>query len=83
MHLLNLVTSAYGSELATTGIKVSFPNIDDKEICMIEIRSGNKPLYTEITDKNGSKPKKFFVRRGNSSHELALTEISDYIATRF
>lgn len=83
LHLLNLVTSAYGSELATTGIKVSFPNIDDKEICMIEIRSGNKPLYTEITDKNGSKSKKFFVRRGNSSHELALTEISDYIATRF
>lgn len=83
LHFLNLVTSAYGSELATTGIKVSFPNIDDKEICMIEIRSGNKPLYTEITDKNGSKSKKFFVRRGNSSHELALTEISDYIATRF
>ena len=83
LHLLNLVTSAYGSEVATTGIKVSFPNIDDKDICMIEIRPGHKPLYTEITDKNGVKSQKFFVRRGNSSHELALTEISDYIATRF
>lgn len=83
LHLLNLVTSAYGSELATTGIRVSFPSIDDKEICMVEIRPGHKPVYTEITDKNGMKVKKFFVRRGNSSHELSLTEISDYIATRF
>lgn len=83
LHLLNLVTSAYGSELATTGIKLSFPRIDDKEICMVEIQPGHKPLYTEITDKNGMKVKKFFVRRGNSSHELSLNEVSDYINTRF
>jgi len=83
LHLLNLITSAYGSEMAATGVKVSFPSIDDKEICQIEIRPGNKPLYTEITDKNGGKAKKFFVRRGNSSHELLLTEVSNYIATRF
>jgi hypothetical protein len=83
LHLLNLITSAYGTELATTGIKVNFPNIDEKEICMVEIQPGNKPIYTEITDKNGGKLKKFFVRRGNSSHELLLTEVSDYISARF
>lgn len=83
LHLLNLVTSAYGSEVATTGVKVSFPAVDDKEICQIEVRPGHKPLYTEITEKSGAKTKKFFVRRGNSSHELSLTEVSDYIVTRF
>jgi hypothetical protein len=83
LHLLNLITSAYGSEVATTGVKVSFPSVEDKEICMVEIHPGHKPLYTDITDKSGAKAKKFFVRRGNSSHELSLTEISDYIATRF
>lgn len=83
LHLLNLITNAYGTEMAATGVKATFPVVDDKEICMVEIKPGHKPLYTEITDKNGAKSKKFFVRRGNSSNELKLTEISDYIANRF
>jgi hypothetical protein len=83
LHLLNLISNAYGTEMATTGVKVTFPVVEDKEICMVEIRPGHKPHYTEISDKNGAKTKKFFVRRGNSSHELKITEISDYIASRF
>lgn len=83
LHLMNLVERAYGTEAATTGVKATFPVVDDKEICMVEIRPGNKPLYTETTDKTGAKVMKFFVRRGNSSNELPLDEISSYIATRF
>ena len=83
MHLLNLVTKAYGTEFAATGLKVTFPVVDDIEICMVEIKASNKPLYTEVMDKNGVKSNKFFVRRGNSSHELPLLEVADHIASRF
>ena len=83
MHLLNLVAKAYGTDIAASGVKVTFPVIDDNEICMVEIREGKKPLYTEIVDKSGAKSNKFYVRRGNSSHELPLTEVADYVASRF
>lgn len=83
MHLLNLVTNAYGTDFAASGVKVTFPIVDDIEICMVEIGTGKKPLYTEVFDKNGVKSNKFYMRRGNSSHELPLTEVADYIASRF
>jgi len=64
-------------------VKVSFPNVQEKEICMVEVLPGLKPLYTQAADKNGAKTQKFYVRRGNSSKELPLDEVSDYISKRF
>ena len=32
------------------------------------------------SDNNGNKLQKFYLRSGNSSQELGLTEISDYIS---
>ena len=61
----------------------SRPIVDDMEICMVEINAGRKPLYTEVADKNGVKTNKFFIRRGNSSQELPLVEVADYVANHF
>lgn len=83
MHLLNLVTKAYGTDTAASGIKVTFPVVDDNEICMVEISAGKKPLYTQVVDKNGVKSNKLYMRRGNSSHALPLVEVADYVASRF
>ncbi len=84
LHLRNLINNYYGIEFATRHIKIYFPEISGKEICLIEIKKGTKPLYTRITDKNGFKVEKFFVRSGNSSRELNKpSEIADYLKTRF
>ena len=83
LHLRNLVNHAYGVDFATNNLTVSFPVIEDKEICVVEIKSGIKPLYTNVTNKNGLKEDKFYVRSGNSSPEMPITEIADYIKNRF
>lgn len=84
LHLRNLVNKAYGIEFTTNNIAVSFPEIDDKEICVVEIKKGEKPLYAIRIDKNGQKVEKFYVRSGNSSQEIStLAEINDYINSRF
>jgi hypothetical protein len=83
LHLLNLVSNEYGTEFAANGIKLSFPIVQDKEICMVEVRPSLRPLYTQTADKGGAKVQKFYVRRGNSSNELPLHEISNYISGRF
>lgn len=83
LHLRNLIIDQYGLDFATTNLKISFPELGDKEICMIEIKQGLKPVYTTISDNNGNKIQKFFVRSGNSSQEVGISEIADYISARF
>lgn len=83
LHLRNLVNQAYGLEFATNNLDVQFPTIEDREICLVGIEPGIRPLYTEVSDKHGSKSKKFYVRSGNSSPEMDISEVATYINQRF
>lgn len=83
-HLLNITDAAYGSAYSTSHIAITFPQVSDGEICMVEVSRGDSALYTTITDKNGLKAEKFFVRRGNASVELSTySEVNSYIKRRF
>ena len=62
---------------------MDFPVVYDQEICVVNIKSGIRPLYSEVSDKNGQKSKKFYVRSGNSSQEIDITEVANYINKRF
>ena len=83
LHLRNLVNKSYGVEFATNNLDVQFPLVEDQEICVVTILGGVRPLYTEVSDKNGQKSKKFYVRSGNSSQEIDITEVASYINQRF
>lgn len=83
LHLRNLVNQAYGVEFASTNLQVTFPVIDEIEICMVEIKPGNKPLFTNMTNKYGVKAEKFYLRSGNSSPELPVSEVARYVRSRF
>jgi uncharacterized protein with ParB-like and HNH nuclease domain len=83
LHLRNLVNNEFGKEFAATNLKVRFPIIEEKEICEIDIKPINNPLYCEVPDKNGVKTKKFYIRSGNSSQELDIQETAAYIKNRF
>jgi hypothetical protein len=81
IHLRNLINQAYGVEFAAS-LKITFPMLDDKEICVVTIPRGKKPLFTQVDD-NGIKSEKFYLRSGNSSPELLLREVPSYVRTRF
>ena len=83
LHLRNLVNAAFGKEFAATNLDIKFPVIDEKEICEIDIRQCKSPLYLEVSDKNGNRSKKFYIRSGNSSQELDIQETASYIRSRF
>lgn len=83
VHIRNLINHAFGENFGALGISLKFDKTNDSEICIIDILQWNKPLYLETTDKNGQKSKKFYIRSGNTSQELGLDEISDYISSRF
>jgi len=84
LHLRNLINEAYGKEFTANNLSVTFPILEDKEICIVEIAKGSKALYTKMTDNSGQKKEKFFIRSGNSSQELSsLAEINNYITNHF
>ncbi len=84
IHLRNLLKQQFGVTFITRNIKVQFPKLEDKEICVITINKGGEPVYVTHTDKNGNKSERFYVRSGNSSQEIqSLKEINEYISQRF
>ena len=83
LHLRNHLNEKFGQNFAASGVKVLFEEIDGKIICVVEVSPWRKPIYLDIPDKNGQKQKKFYLRTGNLSQELALDEVSDYVNTRF
>jgi len=83
LHLRELIKKNFRETFATNNIKVEFPEIEEKEICQVQIKRGLEPAYLEVSDKNGNKSKKFFVRSGNTSIEMPIDEATKYISSRF
>lgn len=83
IHLRNLINQAYGVNFAATNLNINFPVIEDKEICVVEIKQAIQPIFTEVIDKYGIKREKFYIRSGNSSPELPVRDIPNYIRSRF
>ena len=83
LHLRNIVNNIFGKDFATTHLTVKFPIINEVEICEIDIKAGDTPLYCNLSDKNGQMVKKFYVRSGNTSQEFDIQETASYISKRF
>ncbi|MDC7241336.1 MAG: ATP-binding protein, partial [Spirochaetales bacterium] len=84
LHLRTLLSNMFGVAYPVSNIKVDFPEINGKEICRIQIRKGEEPLYLVSNEKGSGKTEKFFVRSGNSSRQISsLKEVTDYIMNRF
>ena len=83
LHLRNLTNHAYGVDFSSSNLQITFPVVEDTEICVVEIKPWQKPLYTKMSDNNGQKSEKFYLRNGNSSPELPTSELADYINSRF
>ncbi len=83
LHLRELIKRDFGPLFSKENINIDFHEIDDREICQIQISKGIKPTYLEIADKMGNKNKKFYARSGNSSIEIQINEVTEYIENRF
>lgn len=83
LHLKTLIINTFGEAFAATKLTVAFPEIDDREICRVDIRQANKPIYIKVADKSGSVQERFFVRNGNSSREMTGDQAITYIREHF
>ena len=78
LELRNSVEKYLKDKIANEVIKISFPTIEGKEICKINICPSSKPI---VLYENGNE--EFYVRVGNSTKPYTPTEFIDYIKRRF
>ena len=72
LHLRQIVKKYLGDTLEKY-IKVSFPIVDGKEICVIKILKCGKPVFVTFEENEG-----FYVRNGNASIPKNRQEQSEY-----
>lgn len=85
VHLRNIMHKLMGVKYVSKYIRTDFEHIEnEKTVCKIKVISAKEPLYLKYNNKNGQIEEKFYVRSGNSSHEIkSIAEINDYINTKF
>lgn len=83
LHLRNLLNQQFGTGVVTSKVVIKFHEVDDKEVCQIDVESVKDPLILKVKDKNGQQIEKFYVRSGNSSQEIPLSELHSYLKERF
>jgi len=72
LHLRQVIRKYLGGTFEKY-IKVSFPKIDNKELCVLKILKSGKPVFIEYEGKES-----FFVRNGNASIPKNRQEQSEY-----
>jgi hypothetical protein len=83
LHLRNLLNQQFGVSFVTHSMRVRFPSVDHQEMCQIDVSPSSGPLVVKLMDKNGQSVEKFYVRSGNSSQEMPMSEMQSYIKERF
>ena len=83
LHLRNLLHQHFGISFVTSKVQISFPNIDGEEICQIDIEPAKQPVVVKLKDKNEQATERFYVRSGNLSREVPLSEMNTYLKERF
>ncbi len=76
-HLTQLIKTQIGVHFLRY-IDIKFERIESKDICVISVSESHKPAYL----KNGA-DEEFFVRVGNSTHPLSMSEAEEYIKTHW
>jgi hypothetical protein len=83
LYFGQILDREFGKLFRVNNLSISFPLIDEAHICQVEVRASQAPLVVTSKNKHGLKEEKFYLRTGNSTQELSMTETSDYITTRF
>lgn len=83
LHLRNLLNQQFGTGVVTSKIAIKFHEVDEKEVCQIDVESVKEPLILKTKEKNGQLIERFYVRSGNSSQEIPLSELHAYMKERF
>jgi len=81
--LRNAIEGAFSNAFSSRRLEITFPVIDEKEICRIDIQKNTELLFLQSKDANGTDKKEAYIRVGNASKVLDPSDISNYSSENF
>jgi len=75
-EIFRIISTQLGHEACFSN-HIYFYNLDEKEICVIDIEASNEPVYV-----NDGTNTTFYVRTGNATYPLTVKETVDYLKTQ-
>ena len=76
-HFTNVFKAAIGPEFRRF-VKLSFHPVEEKEVCVVRVLPASAPAYLKFESDEA-----FYVRTGNSTTALQLSEAAKYIRARW
>jgi hypothetical protein len=83
IHLRNLLVQNFGVVFINNNMEIVFPNINYREVCQINVTPASYPVIIKVKDSNGQQVERLFVRSGNSSQEIPISQAQSYFNERF
>lgn len=77
-HLYQLMISMFGPVFCTDRVSVSFHQIKERELCLVQVKRVDKLVSVEKVDRSGVRSRAFYVSTGNSPRELGADQGIEY-----
>jgi hypothetical protein len=75
-HFTHMFNSIIGGQFRHL-VKLHFPEVGGKRLCVVQVAASAEPVYAKF-----EKGEEFFVRTGNSTTSLSLSQAASYISKR-
>lgn len=82
-HLQDLLKDQFGAAFVTSKVSICFPVVDGHEICQVDVTQASEPVVVRVKNVTGQEVEKFFVRIGNTTQDMPLSEMNSYMKERF
>jgi very-short-patch-repair endonuclease len=83
LHLTNLIKDRFSESFRAGCVSVSYPAVEDKVICRVDVKRSRMPVYLNIADNGGAPTPRLIVRAGASSPEIPLSQVAAYVREHF
>lgn len=75
-EVFRIISTQLGHEACFSN-HISFYNLNEKDVCLVDIEPSEKPVYVSDTENTT-----FYVRTGNATYPLTVKEAVNYLETR-
>jgi predicted HTH transcriptional regulator len=82
LHLTHLLNVHFGPAFRASRVQISHPVVGGKALCRVDVQRSPTGVVVKMPDRNGNHSERFYVRMGNSTHDLSLSQMTAFMASR-
>ncbi len=82
LHLTHLLNIHFGPAFRASRVQISLPVVDGKVLCRVDVQRSPNGVVVKMPDRNGNYAERFYVRMGNSTQDLSLSQMTAFMSSR-